>query len=88
MKFEGKTVYITETNSAMGKAIAKMFASEGANLVLGQADDEVKTIVQEQGAKFVCVDPDLMVAASVKEMIDSVGAEFGRINIFIHNNSS
>ncbi|MBO4389417.1 MAG: SDR family oxidoreductase [Lachnospiraceae bacterium] len=87
MKFEGKTVYITETNSAMGKAIAKMFASEGANLVLGQADDEVKTIVQEQGAKFVCVDPDLMVAASVKEMIDSVGAEFGRIDIFVHNNN-
>lgn len=87
MKFAGKTVYITETNSAMGKAIAKMYAQNGANLVLGQADAEVEALVQELGAKFISVNPDLMVASSVKEMIDQANAAFGRIDIFVHNNN-
>ena len=35
MRFSGKTVYVTQANTAQGEALALRFASEGATLVLG-----------------------------------------------------
>ena len=41
MRFSGKTVYVTQANTAQGEALALRFASEGANLVLGSGTEEL-----------------------------------------------
>ena len=70
MRFDGKTVYVTQADTEQGEALALRFAQEGANLVLGDASGELVKKVEEKGARVLNVHPDLSSFAGAQALVD------------------
>ncbi|GEC92083.1 SDR family oxidoreductase [Brevibacillus brevis] len=77
---QGKTAIVTGAASGMGKAIAQLFAAEGANVILADLNKEVAGVVAQelpQGkghAVQTDVADDTSVAALVKETLEAYGS--------------
>ncbi|MED1799711.1 SDR family oxidoreductase [Brevibacillus porteri] len=77
---QGKTAIVTGAASGMGKAIAKLFADEGANVILADLNKEAAVAVAQellQGkghAVQTDVTDDTSVAALVKETLEVYGS--------------
>lgn len=77
---QGKTAIVTGAASGMGKAIAKLFAAEGANVILADLNKEAAVEVAQELAegKGHAVQTDVAcdqsVAALVKETLDVYGS--------------
>ncbi|WJQ81357.1 SDR family oxidoreductase [Brevibacillus brevis] len=77
---QGKTAIVTGAGSGMGKAIAKLFADEGANVILADLNKEAAVAVAQelpQGkghAVQTDVADDTSVAALVKETLEAYGS--------------
>ncbi len=77
---QGKTAIVTGAASGMGKAIAKLFADEGANVILADLNKEAAVAVAQelpQGkghAVQTDVADDTSVAALVKETFEAYGS--------------
>ena len=55
MKLQGRTAVITGSSKGIGKAIAELFASEGAQLVItGTSIESAQETVSEIIAKYNC----------------------------------
>ena len=90
MRFKGKTAVITGASGGIGIAIARRFASEGANTVLADISmpklKEALAVVQGDSAitplLSTCdVSNEQQVAATVKAAID----HFGSLDIIVNN---
>ena len=88
MRFNGKTVYVTQADTKQGEAIALRFAQEGANLVLGNGCECLVKKVEELGAKALVVKPDLSTFEGAQAMVDEVKAALGRIDVLVYNNNT
>lgn len=87
-RFEGKTVVITGGNRGIGLAMAKRFASEGANLVLGAIEPSVNEAAEELrslGAEAVSVVCDVTDKGQVGLLYDAAEEAFGSVEISIQN---
>ncbi|MAR01370.1 MAG: short chain dehydrogenase [Oceanospirillaceae bacterium] len=88
LDYTGKTVLITGAATGIGRATALAFAEQGANLVIGdlnnQAEDTVAAAV-EKGAKAIFVKTNVGDAESVKNLVDSAVKEFGKIDAAFNN---
>jgi NAD(P)-dependent dehydrogenase (short-subunit alcohol dehydrogenase family) len=86
---EGKVVVITGASSGMGEAAARLFAREGAKLVLGaRRSKEGEAVVAElkkQGADATFVQTDVKDEASVKNLLDAAVKKYGKIDIAFNN---
>ncbi|TQK62816.1 3-oxoacyl-[acyl-carrier protein] reductase [Brevibacillus sp. AG162] len=77
---QGKTAIVTGAASGMGKAIAILFAAEGANVILADLNKEAAGVVAQelpQGkghAVQTDVADDTSVAALVKETLEAYGS--------------
>lgn len=87
MRFTGKTVYITQSNSAVGKAIARRFASEGADLVLGDAEASFVDEIKAMGNKVLPIAPDLTTYAGTQAALDEILKVFKRVDVLVFNNN-
>ncbi len=87
MRFSGKTVYVTQADTAQGEALALRFAKEGANLVLGNGCECLVKKVEEAGAKALAVKPDTLTYEGAKALIEEVKSVFGRIDVLVYNNN-
>lgn len=90
-KLAGKVALITGGDSGIGRAVALLFASEGADVAISylseQRDaDEVKRIVEEElGKKCLLVPGDIRKLRTCEKIINSTIKEYGRIDILINN---
>jgi 3-oxoacyl-[acyl-carrier protein] reductase len=86
--FHDKTIVITGAASGIGRATAKIFAREGANVACVDinADDNRRTaeMVSQQGARSTAITADVTSRAAVDDMIAQSLAELGRID-FLFN---
>jgi len=91
MEFKNKTALITGSTSGIGLAIAKNFASKGANLVLNGFGDvkEIEelraSIAKEFGVKCNYSNANMLEPEQIRKMISEAIKEFGAVDILVNN---
>jgi 3-oxoacyl-[acyl-carrier protein] reductase len=90
MLLEGKVALITGSVRGTGAGIARVFASEGAHVVLNQVHDEgnpqqVLDTIRGQGGQAICVKADIGDEAQVKAMVQQAESAFGQVDILVNN---
>ena len=86
MRLQGKTAIITGAGSGIGEASAKMFAAEGARLVIVDSDQEGgRRVAREVGDSGFFVRADVSQAGDVEAMTRTAVERFGRIDILFNN---
>lgn len=88
-ELDNKVVVITGAASGMGKAMAELFASEGAKLVLSDVNvnklDEVVKSINDNSGNAVGVVANVSLESDVAKMIDEATRSFGRLDVLINN---
>jgi NAD(P)-dependent dehydrogenase (short-subunit alcohol dehydrogenase family) len=93
-KLAGKKALITGGDSGIGRAVAILYAMEGAEstivYVSGEEKDalETKRLVEEKGGKLHLIEADLQAAQSCKNVVEKTLAAMGRINILVLNHGT
>jgi meso-butanediol dehydrogenase/(S,S)-butanediol dehydrogenase/diacetyl reductase len=84
MRFDGKVAVVTGAATGMGAATAKLFAAEGAQLVLGDINENAgRALADELGGLFVAC--DVGVKSDVEKLISAAVDRHGRIDILFNN---
>lgn len=90
-KLEGKRALITGGDSGIGRAVAVLFAREGADVAISylpeeQEDaDETRRAVEREGRRCVCLPGDLGDQAFCTQLVDRAAKELGGIDLLISN---
>lgn len=84
MRLSNKVAVITGAGQGMGRAIARLFAQEGAAVV---AIDVKLERVQETmaGSAGMVRKVNIVDSAAVKALFDEVDAKFGRVDVLVNN---
>lgn len=85
-RFEGKVAVVTGAASGIGAATARLFAREGAKLVLADIGDEGgKTLADEIGNGAIAVPCDVSKETDIAALIQRAIDAHGRIDILFNN---
>ncbi|TYP74752.1 SDR family oxidoreductase [Paenibacillus methanolicus] len=89
MKLTGKVAVVTGAASGMGKAIAELYAAEGAKVVVAdlrlESAQEVVTGIEGKGGQAIAVAANVAVEADIQRMIDTAVEQFGTVDILVNN---
>jgi NAD(P)-dependent dehydrogenase (short-subunit alcohol dehydrogenase family) len=89
-KLDGMAAIVTGGDSGIGRAVAVLFAREGADvavLYLDEHEDAKQTArhVEEEGRKCVLVAGDVKDPAFCKRAVAKVARAFGRLDVLVNN---
>jgi NAD(P)-dependent dehydrogenase (short-subunit alcohol dehydrogenase family) len=89
-KLAGKKAIITGGDSGIGKAVALLFAKEGADVAIVYLDEhddanETKQLIETEGRKCLLYAGDIGNEDFCKEITNQVMAEFGSLDILVNN---
>jgi NAD(P)-dependent dehydrogenase (short-subunit alcohol dehydrogenase family) len=90
-KLQDKVAIITGGDSGIGRAVAILFAKEGANVAISYLNEhedaeEVRRIVQDEyGRKCLLLPGNIREENYCKQIIDDTIAEFGKLDILVNN---
>ncbi|KIT17533.1 SDR family oxidoreductase [Jannaschia aquimarina] len=89
-KLDGKVALITGGDSGIGRAIAALFAREGAKIAIAYLEededaDKTRQIVEEEGSDCLLIPGDLGVKDNCVKAVEETVAEFGKLDILINN---
>lgn len=89
-KLAGMAAIVTGADSGIGRAVAVLFAREGADVAVmylneHQDAEETKRCVEAEGRRCVTIAGDVKDAAFCKEAVEKVVAEFGRLDVLVNN---
>lgn len=93
MDFKNQTVLVTGSGRGIGKAIALHFAKLGADVIInffrnrGPAE-ETAAEIESLGRRALLVKADVGDLDDLNRLFDEAEAQFGRLDIFIHNAAS
>lgn len=89
MKLKDQVVIVTGAGRNIGKAMARLFASEGAKVVVADMDQtrgqSVVSELQRSGREAMLVLCDISKSKDVQEMVKKVVERFGSIDILVNN---
>jgi NAD(P)-dependent dehydrogenase (short-subunit alcohol dehydrogenase family) len=89
MKLEGKVALITGAGSGIGKAMALLFAREGADIAVNDINlssaEKTTEDIREMGKKAITVRADVAEEKEVVAMVDRTIKELGGIHILVNN---
>ena len=88
-RLDGKVAVITGANSGVGEATAKLFAKEGAKVVISARRvaklEGVEAEIKEAGGEVLAVATDISKLEDVKNLVEKTKEAYGKIDIFVNN---
>src|SRR5689334_13297165 len=85
-KLDNKITIVTGAGSGIGEATAKLFAAEGARVVIADIDSQGgNRVAGEIGSAAVFHHTDVGVASEVEGMIKFAVEHFGRLDVLFNN---
>ena len=89
-RLKGKVALITGADSGIGRAVAALFAREGADIVvlyLCEHDDAAKTkeIVEQEGRKAITIPGDIGDKAFCEQAVKQTVDQLGGLDILVNN---
>ncbi|MFX3632431.1 MAG: SDR family oxidoreductase [Candidatus Pristimantibacillus sp.] len=89
MRLEGKVAVVTGAASGMGKAIAELYAKEGASVVVSDLNIEgaqaVAADITANGGKAIAIKTNVAELNDINAMIDTAVNEYGTLDILVNN---
>jgi len=89
MKLSGKVAIVTGAAAGMGKAIAELFAQEGAKVVASDLNAEgIQAVVNgitEKGGTAIAVTANVAKEEDVQNLVDTAVSTYGTVDILINN---
>jgi NAD(P)-dependent dehydrogenase (short-subunit alcohol dehydrogenase family) len=89
-KLEGMSAIVTGADSGIGRAVAVLFAREGADVAvmyLNEHEDaeETKRCIEAEGRRCITIAGDVKDAAFCNDAVSKVVAEFGKLDVLVNN---
>ena len=88
-RLQNKVALITGASAGIGRAAAKLFATEGAKIVVGaRRESELKTLVAEieaKGGQAVALAGDVRAEDYARALVALAAERFGRLDIAFNN---
>ncbi|HYD74585.1 SDR family oxidoreductase [Ramlibacter sp.] len=89
-KLEGMAALVTGGDSGIGRAVAVLYAREGADVAIvyleAQQDaEETRRCVEKEGRRCLLVRGDVKDSKFCREAVEKTVAEFGRLDILVNN---
>src|ERR1700741_5409889 len=88
MVLKDKVAVVTGASRGIGKAIAQLFAREGATVVIcGRKQETLEQVAEESAGpgRLFPVACHVGRAEDIKRLVDTTNREFGRIDILVNN---
>jgi NAD(P)-dependent dehydrogenase (short-subunit alcohol dehydrogenase family) len=89
-KLRGKVAFISGGDSGIGRAVAMLFAKEGADVAISYLDEdrdanETRTEVEQEGRRCLLLAGDIGQEAVCQRLIAETVDELGRLDILVNN---
>jgi NAD(P)-dependent dehydrogenase (short-subunit alcohol dehydrogenase family) len=90
-KLEGKAALITGGDSGIGRAVAVLYAREGADVAIvalpaeKQDAAETRLAIEKEGRRCVVFEGDLSEPGACRDVVKRTVAELGHLDILVHN---
>lgn len=89
-KLRGKVALITGGDSGIGRAVAVLFAREGADVAIAYLNEEedareTRRCVEAEGQSCVLIAGDVKNPAFARKAVDKTVKEFGQLDILVNN---
>ena len=89
-KLRGKVALVSGGDSGIGRAVAVLFAREGADVAICYYDEdedaqETGRLIELEGTKFTAIAGDLSEEAACQAAVEKTIATFGKLDILVNN---
>lgn len=89
MRLQNKVAVVTGAASGMGKAIAVVYAQEGAKVIVAdihlEAAEAVAGEIKSSGGEAVAVKANVADEADIQNLIDTAVSTYGTVDILVNN---
>jgi len=86
MRLQNKTAIITGGGTGIGLACAKLFAQEGARVVIfGRRQDRLEQAHKKIGSAVLAVQGDITSLADTERLVETAVKQLGKVDILINN---
>ena len=89
-RLKGKVALVTGGDSGIGRAVAVLFAREGANVAIAYLNEDRDAqdtcgFIRDEGGKALAIGGDLGDPEFCKQVVTKVVEEFGGLNVLVNN---